>query len=136
LCDNLAKGKDVKDDIGDMFVVLTNIARLEGTTLVECANVAYEDIKDRKGFLNANGNFIKSTDVNYAELLAKFEDSKVKEPKCTKISIVPAGLLSTEQWEVYFDDDTSIIVTFTDKFRDKYPDGPIGMTKSFIMENN
>ena len=73
LADNLAKGNDTKDDIGDVFVVLTNIARLEGHTLVECANHAYDDIKDRKGFLNANGNFIKSTDANYAQLLMDFE---------------------------------------------------------------
>ena len=73
LADNLAKGKNCEDDIGDCFVVLTNIARLEGTSLVKCANIAYEDIKDRKGFLNANGNFIKSTDAAYAQLLMEFE---------------------------------------------------------------
>ena len=76
LCDNLAKGRDVRDDIGDMFVVLTNIARLEGTNLQECANIAYNDIKDRKGFLNAHGNFIKSTDENYKQLLMNFEEGK------------------------------------------------------------
>ena len=73
LADNLAKGKNCEDDIGDCFVVLTNIARLEGTSLVKCANIAYEDIKDRKGFLNANGNFIKSTDTAYEQLLMEFE---------------------------------------------------------------
>lgn len=76
LADNLAKGKDTKDDIGDCFVVLTNIARLEGTTLVECANIAYVDIKDREGFLNANGNFVKSTDPAYKQLLMEFENDK------------------------------------------------------------
>jgi hypothetical protein len=117
LCDNLAKGKDIKDDIGDMFVVLvmiseighvdldkafdlaqsvsfrdmdthgivgaihldvgalrftptvgravdliaslTALAGLHGTTLEECIEVAYADIKDRKGYLNADGVFIK-----------------------------------------------------------------------------
>jgi len=72
LADNLIKGKCVKDDVGDCFVLLTNIARLESTTLVECANVAYEDIKDRKGFLNEQGNFIKDTTEGYNELYAKF----------------------------------------------------------------
>ena len=67
LCDNIAKGKDIKDDIGDCLVVLTNIAKLKGTTLAECWEVAYNDIKDRKGFLNANGTFIKSTDNNYKQ---------------------------------------------------------------------
>jgi len=77
LADNLAKGKDTKDDIGDCFVVLTNIAILEGTTLVECANIAYEDIKDRVGFLNANGNFVKSTDKGYDEMYADFLSTRV-----------------------------------------------------------
>ena len=82
LADNLAKGKNCEDDIGDCFVVLTNIARLEGTTLTKCANIAYEDIKDRKGFLNANGNFIKSTDADYKQLFMEFEASNiVEEPK-------------------------------------------------------
>jgi len=72
LADNLIKGKDVKDDIGDCFVLLTNIARLKGTTLEECANVAYEDIRDRKGFLNEQGNFIKDTTPGYDELYADF----------------------------------------------------------------
>lgn len=77
LMDNAAKDnlEAMKDDIGDCLVVLTNLANLAGTTLEECWEVAYNDIKDRKGFLNANGNFIKSTDANYAKLLAEFEGS-------------------------------------------------------------
>lgn len=73
LADNIAKGNNIEDDIGDCFVVLTNIARLQGTTLQRCANIAYDDIKDRKGFMNANGTFIKSTEHNYAQLLMDFE---------------------------------------------------------------
>jgi NTP pyrophosphatase (non-canonical NTP hydrolase) len=117
LADNLAKGKDIRDDIGDMFVVLVMICELgkvdiqksfdlvhvqtrvdadlmeligaihidvgalrfrvstgraadlissllamakkHNHTLYECIEMAYEDIKDRKGFLNAEGVFIK-----------------------------------------------------------------------------
>ena len=114
-CDNTAKGKDVKDDIGDMFVVLVMLCGLKSvdiheacriaqtftdssfddelvglgfhfihmhedfsemnvseaveylaelalrsnTTLAECIEIAYNDIKDRKGYLNAEGVFIK-----------------------------------------------------------------------------
>lgn len=76
LADNLAKGKDVTDDIGDCFVVLTNIARLSGTTLEKCANFAYDEIKDRKGFLNANGTFIKESDPCYAEKYAEWQKSQ------------------------------------------------------------
>ena len=73
LADNLIKGKDIKDDIGDCLVVLTNIAKLEGTDLAECWAKAWDDIKDRKGFLNEHGNFIKSTDKAYEQALIDFE---------------------------------------------------------------
>ena len=121
LADNLAKGKDVKDDIGDMFVVLvmmTELAELdidkameiacpqtptgakaydimgalhinlgalrfgvshssaadligtlsaiadaEGSSLAECINIAYQDIKERKGYLTADGVFVRDVDA-------------------------------------------------------------------------
>jgi len=73
LADNVAKDnmEAVKDDIGDCLVVLTNLAKLSSTNLVECWNIAYEDIKDRKGFLNENGTFIKDTDPSYNKLRPK-----------------------------------------------------------------
>jgi len=61
LADNLAKGKDIKDDIGDCLVVLTIIAHMKDTNLQECYDIAYNDIKDRIGYLNANGVFVKET---------------------------------------------------------------------------
>tara|TARA_R110000851_G_scaffold45642_6_gene111583 strand:- start:362 stop:712 length:351 start_codon:yes stop_codon:yes gene_type:complete len=78
LMDNAAKDNKeaMKDDIGDCLVVLTNLANLAGTTLEECWEVAYNDIKDRKGFLNSNGNFIKTTDKNYNQLLLDFEKAQ------------------------------------------------------------
>lgn len=71
LADNIAKGKDIKDDIGDCLVVLTIIANMKGTNIDECIEVAYNDIKDRKGFLNKEGIFIKSTDAGYEQLIMK-----------------------------------------------------------------
>ena len=62
LADNIAKGRDVRDDIGDCLVVLCNLSYLSDTTLQECWNLAYNEIKDRKGYLNANGTFIKEGD--------------------------------------------------------------------------
>lgn len=58
LAGNLARGRDCKDDIGDIAVVLTIIAKLEGTSLDECMQVAYNDIKNRKGQF-VNGIFVK-----------------------------------------------------------------------------
>lgn len=65
LAGNIARGKDCKDDMGDMVVVLTGMARLNGTTIEECIEHAYNDIKDRKGEF-VNGSFIKESDFNRA----------------------------------------------------------------------
>lgn len=123
LSDNIGKGKDIKDDVGDVFVVLTVISKQlgeplgqlnfdslkwaegenkqlvsqlftalsefvmsstfdhwsvglvrrsinilsaiaanHGTTLEECVAIAYNDIKDRHGYMK-NGIFIKLSDM-------------------------------------------------------------------------
>lgn len=49
---------EVKDAIGDMFVVLVQMARLEDINLLEAINAAYDEIKDRKGKM-INGIFVK-----------------------------------------------------------------------------
>lgn len=67
LSTNLAKGKDCRDDIGDMIVVLVNIAERNGYTVEECLAKAWDDIKDRKGKM-INGTFVKDTDADYAQL--------------------------------------------------------------------
>lgn len=63
LADNIAKSRCTKDDIGDCLVVLNNLALMQGTTLAECLSVAYEDIKDRRGYMSEGGVFIKEGDV-------------------------------------------------------------------------
>jgi len=62
LSDSLCKGKDIKDDIGDMMVVLINIMVRNNLTMDECLSVAYNDIKDRKGKM-VDGVFIKEGDT-------------------------------------------------------------------------
>ena len=62
LAASLVRGNPVKDDIGDMIVVLNNLALLSGTTLKECLRIAYLDIKDRRGYMNPAGVFIKEAD--------------------------------------------------------------------------
>ena len=59
LADNIAKGKDVRDDIGDCMVVLTILAYMSNTDLLECAHTAWNDIKNRTGYLNEQGVFVK-----------------------------------------------------------------------------
>ena len=63
LASSIAKGRDVRDDIGDCLVVLNNLAVMSGTTLEECLGISYYSIRDRKGFLNGNGVFIKDSEV-------------------------------------------------------------------------
>jgi len=46
------------DAIGDMVVVLTNMAMLGGTSIETCIDAAYNEIKDRKGGMK-NGTFVK-----------------------------------------------------------------------------
>ena len=58
LSDNICKGKDIRDDIGDMMVVLINIATRNKLSIEECLQIAYDDIKDRKGKM-VDGKFVK-----------------------------------------------------------------------------
>ena len=47
------------DAIGDMVVVLTNLAHLGNTSIEACIDAAYAEIKTRKGKME-NGTFVKS----------------------------------------------------------------------------
>lgn len=62
LSDNICKGKDVADDIGDMIVVLINIAERNKLSISSCLEQAWNDIKDRKGKM-VDGVFIKEADL-------------------------------------------------------------------------
>lgn len=50
---------EIKDAVGDMVVVLTNLARMEGLNIEDCINHAFNQIKDRKGKM-IGGTFVKS----------------------------------------------------------------------------
>ena len=51
---------EILDAIGDMVVVLTNLAHLEGFTIEDCIDSAYTEIATRKGKM-LNGTFVKET---------------------------------------------------------------------------
>ena len=51
---------EVIDAIGDMVVVLTNLAKLRGHNIEDCITSAYNVIKSRKGKM-INGTFVKQT---------------------------------------------------------------------------
>lgn len=60
----LARGNEaaLKDGIGDVTVTLILLAQQKGWTLQECLQVAYDEIKGRKGRM-VNGVFVKSEDL-------------------------------------------------------------------------
>lgn len=62
LSDNMCKGKDMRDDIGDIMVVLINIMERNNYCLVDCLDTAWKDIKDRKGKM-IDGIFVKEADL-------------------------------------------------------------------------
>ena len=61
LSDSVCKGKDVRDDLGDMMVVMLNIMERQGISMEDCLSTAYNDIRDRKGIM-IDGIFVKEGD--------------------------------------------------------------------------
>lgn len=51
----------VVDAVGDVMVCLINYCALQHVNLVDCMEVAYDQIKNRKGTLLPNGLFVKDS---------------------------------------------------------------------------
>lgn len=51
----------IVDGLGDTLVCLINVAALEDLDLTRCLEAAYDEIKDRRGYLNKAGVFIKES---------------------------------------------------------------------------
>jgi hypothetical protein len=49
----------VHDAVGDVMVCLIGYCALQDINLVECMQIAYDQIKNRRGILLKNGVFIK-----------------------------------------------------------------------------
>lgn len=64
LCQGLAKDRpeQVKDSIGDIYVVMTILSLQLGLDIEDCVMHSYSEIKDRKGKL-VNGVYIKEADL-------------------------------------------------------------------------
>jgi len=57
----IKKDKDgIVDGVGDVLVCMVNYCALQDINLVDCMEVAYDQIKNRKGTLLPNGLFVKS----------------------------------------------------------------------------
>jgi len=62
LSDSVCKGKDIRDDLGDMLVVMINIMERNNINIKDCLETAWMDIKDRKGKM-VDGIFVKEEDL-------------------------------------------------------------------------
>jgi NTP pyrophosphatase (non-canonical NTP hydrolase) len=51
--------EEVKDAIGDIVVTLIMVCTVSNLSLVSCLGGAYNEIKDRKGYLTKEGVFVK-----------------------------------------------------------------------------
>lgn len=70
LSDSICKGKDIKDDVGDIIVVLANLCARNRVSFLSCLEQAWSDIKDREGIMYENV-FVKSTDPEYENIVAR-----------------------------------------------------------------
>lgn len=52
---------EVRDAIGDVMVTLVMVCEIVGMDMEGCFDAAYQEIKDRKGYLRADGVFVKQT---------------------------------------------------------------------------
>jgi phosphoribosyl-ATP pyrophosphohydrolase len=61
LIDAIHRGdrEDTIDAIGDIGVTLLMQCAIQGITFTECLEAAFEQIKNRKGFLRPDGVFVK-----------------------------------------------------------------------------
>ena len=61
LADAINKGNmdDIQDAVGDTLVCLINVCALLDIDPVDCLQIAYDQIKHRKGTLLPNGVFVK-----------------------------------------------------------------------------
>ena len=68
LAHGIAKGRhdEVIDGIGDAVVVLTILAAQHGVHIENCIEIAWQEIKDRKGRM-INGTFVKEADLVQGE---------------------------------------------------------------------
>ena len=62
LSDNICKGRDITDDVGDIIVVLINLMVRNNISMADCLEQAFRDIAPRKGKM-VDGIFVKEKDL-------------------------------------------------------------------------
>lgn len=59
--ENQKNDAEIIDAVGDVLVCLINYSALKGINPVDCLEIAYNEIKDRKGTLMPDGTFVKES---------------------------------------------------------------------------
>ena len=68
---------EIVDAVGDIYVTLRGVCVVQGIDLTECAELAYNEIKDRKGHLRADGTFVKEHDRLPEKLMSDETDARM-----------------------------------------------------------
>lgn len=74
MCSWVSSGMNNNEELRFIFSNLIEIAKLNNCTLEECVQIAYDNIKNRRGVL-VNGVFIKESDPAYASIIASIESN-------------------------------------------------------------
>ena len=53
--------EEIMDAIGDIYVTLRGVCKVSGISFDKCVEGAYNEIKDRRGYLSSGGTFVKET---------------------------------------------------------------------------
>lgn len=70
LCDAVLKNQDLYERIKNCIVTLKSLCEFDNTPLQVCLQMAYNEIKERKGVMY-NGVFVKDTDPSYAAIMSE-----------------------------------------------------------------
>lgn len=122
--------EEAKDAIGDILVTLCIFADINGTTLQECWDKAYDQIKDRKGHTK-HGSFIKdeaesTVGPDDEETTLNFEPDKVPEDSQDIVRICIDDRMFIEALADHYlkeDDVTRVSIVRESDSKDNYKGG-------------
>ena len=84
VCKNIGMGKDFKKDVCYLFIYLTIIATLHNSSLLECLEVSFKKLQNKK-IIRFNGILLEETHEDYPAALVMMKGNKrmKKIPKKT-----------------------------------------------------
>jgi hypothetical protein len=115
---------EIVDAVGDIYVTLRGVCIVEGIDLTECAELAYNEIKDRKGHLRADGTFVKEhdrlpeklmSDDGFIEHTEAMEESRKKQKYGQAVATVEDYEHSKEYYDTERNKSTNDNIYVKDK---------------------